>query len=191
MHCHKSGETKRFSGLIPPAPWIAAAYNRPACENDGWNRRRPRNKAGRGSPLRPNPYNATGVRYWLHFNFIFFWNKNTVFCILFQLLSALHKPDFHFSYPADVINIKKTTLYYSFAHKKHAWQKFPSPRSRRPSMYRRTVIPLPSRSEKSDDMRTGTQGYANVGFRVVRTDFWHPFHPQKCSSFLVWAALYI
>lgn len=26
-------------------------------------------------------------------------------------------------------------------------------------------------SEKSDDMRTGTQGYANVGFRVVRTDF--------------------
>jgi len=107
MHCNKSGETKRFSGLIPPAPWIAAAYNRPACENNGWNRRRPRNKAGRGSPLRPNPYNATGVRYWLHFNFIFFWNKNTVFCILFQLLSALHKPDFHFSYPADVINIKK------------------------------------------------------------------------------------
>lgn len=38
-------------------------------------------------------------------------------------------------------------------------------------MYRRTVIPLPNRSEKSDDMRTGTQGYANVGFRVVRTDF--------------------
>ena len=28
-----------------------------------------------------------------------------------------------------------------------------------------------TRSEKSDDMRTGTQGYANVGFRVVRTDF--------------------
>ena len=27
------------------------------------------------------------------------------------------------------------------------------------------------RSEKSDDVRTGTQGYANVGFRVVRTDF--------------------
>ena len=26
------------------------------------------------------------------------------------------------------------------------------------------------RSEKSDDVRTGTQGYANVGFRVVRTD---------------------
>lgn len=27
------------------------------------------------------------------------------------------------------------------------------------------------RSEKSDDVRIGTQGYANVGFRVVRTDF--------------------
>lgn len=27
------------------------------------------------------------------------------------------------------------------------------------------------RSEKSDDVRTGTHGYANVGFRVVRTDF--------------------
>lgn len=27
------------------------------------------------------------------------------------------------------------------------------------------------RSEKSDDVRNGTQGYANVGFRVVRTDF--------------------
>ena len=26
------------------------------------------------------------------------------------------------------------------------------------------------RSEKSDDVRIGTQGYANVGFRVVRTD---------------------
>lgn len=26
------------------------------------------------------------------------------------------------------------------------------------------------RSEKSDDVKTGTQGYANVGFRVVRTD---------------------
>ena len=26
------------------------------------------------------------------------------------------------------------------------------------------------RSEKSDDVRTGTKGYANVGFRVVRTD---------------------
>lgn len=26
------------------------------------------------------------------------------------------------------------------------------------------------RSEKSDDVRTGTRGYANVGFRVVRTD---------------------
>jgi len=26
------------------------------------------------------------------------------------------------------------------------------------------------RSEKSDDVRTGTLGYANVGFRVVRTD---------------------
>lgn len=26
------------------------------------------------------------------------------------------------------------------------------------------------RSEKSDDARTGTRGYANVGFRVVRTD---------------------
>ena len=36
-----------------------------------------------------------------------------------------------------------------------------------------TPMPItvaPSRSEKSDDMRTGTQGYANVGFRVVRTD---------------------
>ncbi|WP_407934885.1 formylglycine-generating enzyme family protein [Alistipes sp.] len=27
------------------------------------------------------------------------------------------------------------------------------------------------RSEKSDDVRIGTQGYANIGFRVVRTDF--------------------
>ena len=27
------------------------------------------------------------------------------------------------------------------------------------------------RSEKSDDVRIGTRGYANVGFRVVRTDF--------------------
>ena len=27
------------------------------------------------------------------------------------------------------------------------------------------------RSEKSDDVRNGAQGYANVGFRVVRTDF--------------------
>ena len=27
------------------------------------------------------------------------------------------------------------------------------------------------RSEKSDDVRNGTRGYANVGFRVVRTDF--------------------
>ena len=27
------------------------------------------------------------------------------------------------------------------------------------------------RSEKSDVVRIGTQGYTNVGFRVVRTDF--------------------
>ena len=26
------------------------------------------------------------------------------------------------------------------------------------------------RSEKSDDVRNGAQGYANVGFRVVRVD---------------------
>ena len=26
------------------------------------------------------------------------------------------------------------------------------------------------RSEKSDDVRSGNKGYANVGFRVVRTD---------------------